>query len=369
MIPYIIPLLVTLFASYRYDSGKRHDFGNKFLKFFLFIYLTLLIGFRYKVGGDSLTYEIVFSSASDLSHWAYNWMHIYQPGYTFLEAISLSITPNFYTFQLIHVFIVNSCLFIFIEKNTRYFFFTLLIIEYAIYLYFTTEILREVLAVMTFALSYPYYHKRKWLQYYICVIIAIHFHISATFLLFLPILHSIRFDRRFFIIIFVMYLSLPFLGKIISFFPIIDLSTKFESYDGLFVGYLFTFFSVLRGALFPLFYVCFIKCGSRRTLKFENLICIMILFGLASAVNPLIFGRSVNYFTLFYLISISNYLSEALRSNKPLIKGNAIIIFTLFIATYSTSYLHIHQYKRYMPYSSIFNPIEYERDHMKFESK
>ena len=120
MLPYLIPFFFSVLCAIRYDINNRKDEGKIFGYIFLFIYLTLLIGLRYRIGGDSLTYEGVYEHEKDLSTWYFTFMHIYQPGFTFLFALAKTISPNFVSFQLLHISVVNILLFIFIWKNTKY---------------------------------------------------------------------------------------------------------------------------------------------------------------------------------------------------------------------------------------------------------
>lgn len=367
MLYYILILSLTFLGCITYDTNNTHKHGRRALKLLIFISLTLLIGLRYKVGGDSIAYEMIFEDAHALTTWRYTWMHIYQPGFTFIEAIAKSIFTQFYVFQIIHAFIVNLALFIFINKNSRYFFISLLIIEFIVYLYFTTEILRETLAVLTFALSYPYYQKKKWGKYYLCVIIAMHFHISSIILAILPVFHNITFNRRYFYYIIGIGLAIPLARPILSLIPYAGFIEKYDSYSGNFYGVLFSFFSLLKGALFPLFFCLFIKFGVKKHLKFENILCIMILFGIASAYNPLIFGRSLNFFYLFLALSVAEYIGDSYKIFKTTAAiHNSLIIILILFCCYGTQYLHLHQYIRWIPYSSILNPVDYERDHTKF---
>lgn len=352
--------------SIRYDINMRYDIGKKLGSIFLFIYLTILIGLRYKVGGDSLTYEMVYESAKDLSAWQFTFMHIYQPGFTFLYAIAKSISHEFYCFQLLHALVLNTMLFIFLWKETKYRFLALAILEYMIYLYFSTEILRESLAVLVFALNYPNYKNKRWINFYIGVFISCLFHISAIVLIFLPLFYNLKFNKHFIWACLGIIVMIPIFNKFFSVFSNNIVADKVDSYLGGSYGILFTFFNVLRGGIFPLFILCLLS-KKKHEMRFENMLCVMSLFGLAAAANPLIFGRTVNYFILFLVVTLADYFHSHLRSKIRQIRQNSYIVLLLFFLVYSTQYVHLHQYKRYMPYSSILHPIEYERDHMKFE--
>lgn len=364
---YLIPFFLTFILAIHYDINCSKGISKKFWLCLLFIYLTCLIGFRYHVGGDSLTYEMVYDNATDLSSWHFTFQHIYQPGFTFLYAVAKSISSDFYVFQLIHVIIINTLLFNFICKNTKLWFLSLFLVEYMMYLYFTTEILRESLAVLVFVYDYKNYHNNKLLKYLIGVLIACCFHISAVVLLFLPLLRHIKLNKKFIIICLGLGMFVYIFNGFFSKFTDNIVGEKVGNYLGGYYGALFTLFSVLRGGVCPLLILLCHKYLLKDNSKYENILCIMVLFGLASTFNPLIFGRTVNYFVLFFILDASYCIHSLIKKHSVAMYHNCFILICILFLSYSSLYFHIHQYKRYIPYSSIFNPIEYERDHMAFE--
>ena len=96
------------------------------------------------------------------------------------------VGDDFVYFQLLHIIILNSCLFYFISKSTEYRFSALFFCFIYYYLYFSTEILRESLAIFVFVLNYKNYEEGNWFKYYCGVCIAILFHISAVILIVFP---------------------------------------------------------------------------------------------------------------------------------------------------------------------------------------
>ena len=184
MIVYLIPLLASVFGVYKFDINKKR--GGQILYYFLFIYLVLLIGLRFEVGGDTLVYMEDYKWRPDLAEWEFSWTDYYEPLYTLLCALAKSIGSDFVYFQLLHSLIFNTCLFYFISKNTEYKFSALFLCFIYYYLYFSTEILRESLAIFVFILNYRNYERGNWGKYYLGVCVAVLFHISAVILLIFP---------------------------------------------------------------------------------------------------------------------------------------------------------------------------------------
>lgn len=365
MIPYLIPLIICFIAAITYDCNKNIHLFKKFTWFFLFIYLILLVGLRFEVGGDTINYMAFYTSQKTIDSWSPNFADRFQPAYSLLCALTKTYSKDFVFFQFVHVIIVTCVLFWFIKKYSTAPFFSLFCLIFSNYIYFTTEILREILAVLVFLVFYKSYINRNWSKYIFGVFLACMFHYSAIVLLFIPLLRNLKFNKRFFYICIASTAGLYLCGIALSFLsnnPIID---KFNGYWGTNYGYLVTFLYFLRGGGFPFAFMWLMKYKFHRELQFENIICILIIFGCGAAINPLIFGRSVNYFIMFFIVAFGNYLGNAFSTHRRIIRSNAIVLITSFLITYSTYYLSIMNYMRYYPYCSILNPKHIERDNFK----
>lgn len=330
----------------------------------LCFYLILLVGLRFEVGGDTLSYMGDYQWRPSLDAWELNLLDKFQPGYTFLCAIGKSISSEFYVFQIIHSIIFNVLLFYFIKKYTHYIFASLIAVFLCCYLYFSTEILREVLAVMVFSLNYRSYEYRKWGSYYLGVLFAMLFHVSAIFLVILPALRSIKFNSKFIIILFFISIVLFFSNNIlnsIASFPLF--MGKINSYiDATSTGLLSDFLNLLRYFFLPLGFGFLVKYYAHRDVKFENMVAILCIVGLASYFNFIIFGRLSNYFILFFAISIADFCVPALKSSKKYIRQFAILFTILFFGLFLSQFVMYKRYTRWVPYYSIFNPISVNRN-------
>lgn len=363
MFVYLIALLIPVGGLIVSDFSERSRY-KRLCMVVIWIYLTLLIGLRYKVGGDTLNYMGDYQWRVPLKDWSFNPLDIYQPGYTLLCSVAKSISPEFYVFQLIHVAIVNTLLFIFINRYTKYFFASLLSVFFTCYLYFTTEILREVIAVLIFVLNYKSLMERRWLRYYLGVLASCCFHISAIFLVIIPIFRSVKINRRYFIIFSITLIAMFFLKSILNLLAEISIiGDKIDSYkDVSSIGLLADALSTSRSSLFPLLFVILAKYVCKRQVKFENMIAIMCLLGIAAFFSPIIFNRATNYFILFYSVSIADFCVHYLKKGSKTLRRNSIIISLCFFMLYGSDYIMYGRYTRWVPYHSIFNPITINRD-------
>ncbi|MDE6577706.1 MAG: EpsG family protein [Muribaculaceae bacterium] len=364
MIYYAIPLILSLIGVNSFEFKHTSSKKRYLLWIVICVYMILLIGLRFEVGGDTLSYMGDYQWRPSLSEWELNFLDKYQPGYTLLCAVGKSLSNEFYVFQLIHATIFNVLLFYFIKKYTRYIFAAFISVFLCCYLYFATEVLREVLAVMVFTINYESFKEGKWLKYYLGVVLAMFFHVSAVFLLFLPLLRNLRFNRNYFLILlglsFFLFLSRNILTAISS-FPLF--MGKIDSYiNSTSTGFLSDFLNLLRYFFLPFCFAIVLKFFIHREVKFENMLAILCLVGLASYFNYIIFGRLSNYFILFFAISIVDFCVPALKSRRKMIRQFGALFTVVYFALFASQFIMYKRYTRWMPYYSIFNPVSVNRD-------
>ncbi len=364
MIEYSIVILLVI-AGFTFVDNKRVQRNKKYWIVLTWLFLTLLIGLRFLVGGDTQYYMDDYSWRKGLADWEFDLTDKYQPGYTLLCSIAKSFSSEFYVFQLIHASIVNTLLFILINRYTRFFFAALFSVFFTCYLYFTTEVLREVVAVLIFALNYKSLLQGRWLRYYFGILLCCIFHLSAIFLIILPFMRKIKINGYFFLLLAItFFVAMAFLNNTLNILSqFVLLSDKFNSYKDLTsTGMLADMLNLFRTCIFPICYCIVVKFICKREVKFENMIAIMSLFGLAAFFSPIIFSRATNYFILFFSISIADFCVQSLSQHKAFVCQYAIVLTLCFFALYGSEYAMYGRYRRWVPYYSIFNPIKVDRD-------
>ena len=125
----------------------------------------------------------------------------HQPFFVLLNSFAKTIYPSFTCFQLLHSFIINTCLFCFVAKKSLYRFSTMFLCLLVFYINFTVEILRESLAIMVFVYNYKNLDNKNWIRYYIGVFISVMFHLSAVFLIILPLLKFLRLNKKYLLLL------------------------------------------------------------------------------------------------------------------------------------------------------------------------
>lgn len=371
---YFVVLLLMLIPVVRFDLMQIKK-GQQVWYYTNLIVLILLAGLRFRVGGDTILYMVLFESYPDLSELAYFDFEeaVYNPLWYILNSFSKTISDSFTVFQLFHATFVNVVFFSFFKRYTRYYFTAILIYYCCYYLYFNLEILREILCICILMLAYPYLEKGKWVRYYLCCVIALFIHYSAGLLLFFPLVFKIIKKENF-------WLTLCSCGVLFVTFCFVDV-----------VSILLSF--VLRGEgqlaiLAEKYFEAEISLGG---LLYQCLLCfpVMVLlyvhtknrieenngFGLLLMVSCLIyvfsmfvngFWRLSNYFVPFFIVYMVNtiyhmydFRKERQVSTLCLWAAMCVFSFTSFYYYYKDASEFLpgaRFYHIFYPYHSVLDP-------------
>ena len=381
---YFVIFFILIFFTYRYDylGRKAYRLNAYYLVLFLLI---VVAGFRYRVGLDTIRYESAFRWLPVL--WKLRWNDFadsnYDPLYLILSSFAKSFSSEFWVMQLMQATLVNAVIFSFIKRYTNRIFFATLLYYVFLYLNFMCEVMREACAVSMFLLSWKYFMKEKWPQYYLFCTAAFLFHSSAILLFILPVLKWLRLTELmrmnkytvvFLLIVLVSgfviqhyffdYLNLlAFTGRIedrINRYSDTDLAGSVLNINGILS-------TVIQTILYPFIaIICLKRQYNIRSFSIEPMVFLCFTFALLT-IPIAIFYRYNNYFMPFAIIAISEiafqrkvYLFSKGYLHVPRFLLWLLIFAPLFflkIYGYNTSITgsYLKEYMRYYPYSSIFD--------------
>ena len=366
---YLVPIILCLLGHYLYDrpSGKNKGMGMWAL---LYLFLVLMMGLRYKVGGDTYNYMNFFEWCPVISEWTLLSAVDFEPGFSLLTSLIKTFSDSIFVYQTILSAVMTGLLMRFIARNTRFRFLAMLLVYIAIYPYFSTEVMRESLAVTGLLTIYPLLEKKKYLPYFFVSLLLCTIHVSAVVCFIIPFVRRMHFDKR-----FIPYL-LGFLALSFFFGPLMErlssipvLERRIDSYmHQRYVGYAWTGLRFLYFVLIPVLVLHVCKFQYRLTVPFEGMICLQILFGIALWSLPVIFQRLINYTVVFYLVSAAEMLGTLLKDRYRFRKTSdkafqsrrilSRLLLVLTIVAHSTYYVHLHFYELFIPYHSIFDQVD-----------
>ena len=370
---YLFPILFLIIGYKIYDKPYSSKSGYT-LWSIVFILLVLIIGLRYKVGGDTYNYMTFFSWSQELSLWEPINPAAFEPGFSLLTSAVKTFSDNIYVYQTIIAVLQTYMFMLFIRKRTPYKFLALLLLYISMYIYFTTEVVRESLAIGGLLMTYSLLEKRKYVLYYMFSLLLMTFHSSAVICMCLPFIRHLKFKNNFivYVLIFAVFgfFCAGIMQKLGSYYIFQKLLRYFEYGN---VGYAWCGLRFIYFSILPTLTLYLAKRKLKINVMFENIICLQILMGVGLWFVPIVFQRLINYTIVFYIVSLSNIIGTCLRDLKykssisqysQKCRGQLVkLLLYLTIIFHSSYYIHLNFYERYIPYHSVFDPIDvYERE-------
>lgn len=368
MLVYIIPTIFCLLCIYLYDY-KKEKIGRRECFFTLALYLAVISGLSYKIGGDSRFYMESFDEIPSL--YALKIIDFsespYQPLYLILCAACKTITPKMWLMHLVQSLIVCFAYFKFIKRNTLYIFTGAFMFMTCIYTYFCYEIFKESLAISMVLIGYKYLNEKKYLKYYFYAFLSLMFHFSGIIAFLFPFLIHLKFNKVFFIWISVLILILVSFETYLTFLiengdliPSELLIQKLGYYVIVATDkYNENWFlmALIRNVLVPIGAVITIKI-LQKTLPFEWAYVIYILLGIGTLQLALIFERPMNYFLPFVVLSLSEIMGTMYRKGFSKFFITFTTCFIFWFACRGWFYSREEVWRIMIPYESIIDEKE-----------
>lgn len=388
---YLFPLILILIGVFNFDYRKLSH-GKLLLWCIICISLIVIAGLRYRIGVDTIQYMNYFDRINDLNNLGpIDFQKTrYAPGFVIFASLCKSLTDEIFLMQIIVATFLNISVFLFFWRNTSHCFFAALLYLFFLYFALNMEVMRESIAVGFFLLAWPYLKVGRLIPYYILVLIATLFHISAVVLLILPLifLPGIRglftfgmrtwyiggvvllfgFTLRYFLFDFVQMISINE--------KMTELANKYAQND---LGGLKTLniFGIINTIFVYVTYPClalaFLRKQERsseyrgeRVLFKEEILCVLSIYISLLSVSVIIIGRFNNYFMFFSYLLVADWIFSDIKFSHKLVRlrfGNWTIIFLpLFLfSIYSYYFSNINRdgslktYMKYFPYASVFD--------------
>lgn len=350
---YIVPFILTFFGmwlSSRVSSRKPVIV----LLCVTAIYMILLMGFRYRVGIDTLGYMTRYRHMASLDElsWSNLFDQLYEPAYTFIVAVCKMYTDSFWPVQLIMNAITTVCVIIFLYRNCKNVFvgmFFFLIIQW---LYFSTEVMRESVAIGIFLLNFKNIEKKRWVRYYLFSFLSLSFHYSAILIWFIPFARYLRSNWLYIIACVGMLSITPLVENLNNMIHLGVVSSKVSTYvNQADVGTILWRIGEFIKTGIPAFLCLILYYFAKKENKLKPYILLQFLFCCGAFAIPIIFQRFTNYTTLFVTVALANYVTD----KKVALPLRATLIGVICI---TQSYYYYSMVHTWIPYESIFDPVK-----------
>ena len=381
---YVFVLIISLYGLFKYDLIGLCR-GRKAFFIFEYIVLIVVVGLRNKIGGDNFYYlEYWQTYPKMIDIYTFDFKNAeFQPLWYVFNAFIKSIFDNYVCFQIVHAVLINWIVSNFIWKYSKLPFFSTFVYILFFYFYYNTEILRASISVCIILLSYPSLENKNWLKYYVYVIIAFGFHLSAIVAVLFPACHLFK-DLHYkwifgFVILgFLIVYMENFIPYVIGLFSNSELiAIKIENYflrveSDSYSGYNIVGWSVwfLYTIMVP-FIILYYSNNIKNSL-FRGFVFLWVFFNVLIGGYGTLVVRTMDYIYPIFIIIYSNVICLLLKlpNRRYDIKLKFIIMFVLLITSYEWGRFRYFRplaygkfYQLYYPYTSIFDskdPVERE---------
>lgn len=387
---YLLALILIFIGVYRYDYLDNRR-GESLYWILLCILLISIAGFRYRLGIDSLEYSEFYHHINPINKLGVRdfLSTRFAPGFVLLTSLCKTLCDDFMLLQFIVAGIVNLSVFYFFKTNTKHCYFGLLLYFLFLYTDLNMEVIREAIAVSLFLISWQFFRNSRWFEYYVFILIAMLFHLSATVFLLLPLIclpgvkQLFTFGKRTWLIggivlatgFVIHHFFLDYLKLIVFTESMLD---RINQYARTGLGGLETLnmmgviTSIFRLVVYPCIAMFFLNRKYNTTLpeknslfKVEAISLLSIYISLLS-FTVFIFARFNNYLLFFSFLLISDWVFSYLDLKRKKIRLEFITWILIFlplfaINTYTLYFSNVNRtgslknYMKYYPYESVFD--------------
>lgn len=375
---YFIVLIVILIPAIRYDFLLKKG-GEEIWYYVNLIVLILLAGLRYRVGGDTGLYMQAFERLPTLSELStFKFMNNYYMPLWYVYTAIFKSFGGYFLFQMVQAIIVNTTFLWFFRKKCSRYFTAIVVYFVSYYLCLNMDILRQAICVCIFLLSYVLLEKKKLVWYYLMSIVAIGFHMSAIFLLIVPL---VLIPRKEFIIIGIALLSLIFVIRMNNFENVVVFVSErnFSVWKYYIIDRLNYYINDSRLNIIGMM-VRFLLCvpflivltvkwciWKKEDSLVDNMMLLLLFIQVSSIMFPMLgrFNQFLFPIGIVFLIKEISDNYEAIMSCKI---AKLLVTIALFVYFFNISYGYVMNqydymegarvYHRYVPYHSVFNPVK-----------
>ena len=169
-------------------AGRRYSVWMDPAYILLVVLLSLFAGLRTSYN-DTGQYIIAFYKAPGVLEWIVdpqNYNLFTNPLFYFYQSVIVSLFGNAQMMIFLSAVITQVCFLLFFKRYSKQFLFSIFI-YFALGTYvFTLAAIKQVLGMAIVTLAFPYLEKRKWIRYYLMVLIAMLVHTYALAFALLP---------------------------------------------------------------------------------------------------------------------------------------------------------------------------------------
>ncbi len=361
---YLLVLAYILVLCFIFDRDKQRfkQKSKKTHQIVLYLALSLIAGLSYRLGIDCIRYEMRFDMIEPINQFSTLQLLLssydMDPLWIVLMSVVKFFSEQFYVLHLVVALFVNGVIFWFVNRHTKFFFTTILLYCLFQYWNFNLEVLRESISISFFLLALHHIidGKNNYLRYYLLAFPAVFFQTFGFVVLLFPIFKILNIQNhlaRAVIITIILTPVIFYFMNLITASGLLmeDASSKMES------GYLgesssFNIFGIILSMstlVIPSLYMVYKTQGEVddgiRSFAFLYPLVIITTYGY------FMMYRMGNYAFIPFAICVGQYIHSSLKKKHTM----ALLFFMVFFVCTIKPNFDKSVYRRYIPYSSVFN--------------
>lgn len=317
-------------------AGRRYTVWGDWAYIALVVVLTLFAGLRTSYN-DTWNYIRLFNEAPSIAEWFTNpdnYNPFKNPLFYFLQSFLKLFVNNPQWLIFIAALITQVCFVRFFKKYSEHFFFSIFIYFTLGTFVFTLAAIKQVLGMAIVTLAFPYLKEKKWITYYLIVIIAMLIHTYAIAFAILPFFRTRPWRTFTFLFVAIMaVVMLNFEEAITAFMEQAnDLGKTLAEYE-VFDDNTVNIFRLAVYAVPPIVSLVFQKWIMHNSSQMDNILIHMSIISLAfmsmgtqSGAN--MFARMAMYFELGTICILPKMLEKTFEKRSyRLVTGIAVVCF------------------------------------------
>lgn len=377
MIIYILIILLLIYLVDRYDIHESKLAKERWFKFVLVIFI-LLAGFRYRIGLDTTRYAYHFyHTYPDLSDYTIDdFIFGNDILYKLLNSLVRALGGKFYVVQLIQSAFVNTLVFYYLKRHSKYLFTCILLYFIWQYYGYNAEEMRAGMSIVICLFANDYILEKKWALGIFLYMVGCFFHSSTLIILLLcPILKYLKFNIKGSILLIALFIASSALRPLIeSFYSLFAFNAtlygKMDNYiddayymqSGLNILGLITSFALLAYPVYSL-YIVKKKDNCNSVLRLEPLLFMYIMFAIINLSIPIAY-RFLHFYSVYFILFISELIVRVLKSGKNKLVTFFFVVVPLIVLM-EMPFFSKDMSQRFIPYSSVFDKtVNPDREHV-----
>lgn len=330
----ILLLIILYYITHLSKRFKKETSDNIYLSLVFIIFTIIVASREMNVGNDTQMYLNLFENCATNKWGIAKSGGYFEIGYLIFNILISYISPNPRFFMIVMSIIFNYVIYSFIKKYSNNCLLSTISYVGLLFFYTSMTMMRQFLAITIFLYSFKYIKEKKFLKYFISVVIASQIHSSAWIgLLLYPIYNAKFTKKRMSFIILIGIIGTVFIGPLANFvYSLLGRTNYYTDRIGS-----ESISNVIYTLIYLIMFIFTYFVTKNKEIKNRNFYLYSLLMAAVFnmlAINMNILARAAEYFNILSIIVLPNVINSIeIKKNRLFIST----VFVIFLVCYSTT--------------------------------